>query len=70
MSNSQRVLLVNTNDDSTSGSILFYVNGATSALNGGQMREIVKLYTFQYPQQSSTVLGAGIFLGAMFDNDW
>lgn len=70
MSNSQRVLLVNTNDDSTSGSVLFYVNGATSALNGGQMREIVKLYTFQYPQQSSTVLGAGIFLGAMFDNDW
>lgn len=70
MSNSQRVLLVNTYDDMSSGTLLIYANGSTIALNGGQMREVLKMYTFQYPQQESTVLGAGLFFGANSDMDW
>ena len=70
MSNSQRVLLVNTYDDMNSGTLLIYVNGSEIALNGGQMREALKMYTFQYPQQDSSVLGAGLFLSTNSDMDW
>lgn len=70
MFNSQRVLLINSNDDVASDTVLIYVNGYTSPLNGGQVREVINMYTLQYPQLSSGVLGAGLFLGAMFDNDW
>lgn len=70
MSNSQRVLLVNTYDDMSSGTLLIYVNGSEVALNGGQMREALKMYTFQYPQQDSNVLGAGLFLSTNSDMDW
>lgn len=70
MSNSQRVLLVNTYDDMSSGTLLIYVNGSEIALNGGQMREALKMYTFQYPQQDSSVLGAGLFLSTNSDMDW
>lgn len=68
MSNSQRLLLVNANDDQSN--VKFYQNGSLVTLIGGGMREVCKLYTFQYPQVASNVLGAGIFLGAVNDNTW
>lgn len=67
MADSQRVLLINANDDQ---SIQFYQNGSLVTLNGGCMREICRMYTFQYPTVTSTVLGAGLFLGAQNNNDW
>lgn len=70
MGDSQRVLLVNTYDDMNSGTLLIYVNGSEIALNGGQMREALKMYTFQYPQQDSNVLGAGLYLSTNSDMDW
>jgi len=68
MSNSQRVLLINANDDQNN--VKVYANGSLTTINGGVMREVCKMYTFQYPQQASTVLGAGLFLGAANDNSW
>lgn len=68
ISESQRVLIVNANNNYNNAQI--YVNGSLVTVNGGTMREIVALRTFQRPQKSSNVLGAGIFLGAVFDNDW
>ena len=68
MSNSQRVLLINANDDQNN--VKVYSNGSLTTINGGVMREVCKMYTFQYPQQASTVLGAGLFLGAANDNSW
>lgn len=68
MSDSQRLLLVNANDDQNN--VRIYQNGSLAALSGGCMREVCKLYTFQYPQVASDVLGAGIFLGAVSDNNW
>lgn len=67
MSDSQRVLLINANDDQN---VKVYSNGSLTTINGGVMREVCKMYTFQYPQQASTVLGAGLFLGAANDNNW
>lgn len=68
MSNSQRVLLINANDNQNN--VQIYSHGSLTTISGGQMREVCKMYTFQYPQQENTVLGAGIFLGAAFDNNW
>lgn len=70
MSNSQRVLLLNAYDNMESGTLKIYANGSTFDLNGGQIREAVKMYTFQYPQQGSTVLGAGLYLTPTGDVDW
>lgn len=68
MSNSQRVLLINANDDQNN--VQIYSHGSLTTINGGVMREVCKMYTMQYPQQASTVLGAGAFLGAAQDNNW
>lgn len=65
---SQRVLVVNSNNNYNNAQI--YVNGSLVVINGGTMREIVALHTFQRPKQADTVPGAGIFLGAVLDNDW
>lgn len=70
MFESQRILLLNAYDKAPSNSVLIYVNGSSVALDGGQVREVIKLHTFQYPQQASSVLGAGLFLGKMYDNNW
>lgn len=70
MSNSQRVLLLNAYNNSPNEAVQIYVNGQAVALNGGQVREVIKMYTYQNPQQSSNILGAGLYLGAMYDNDW
>lgn len=68
MSNSQRALLINSNDDQNN--VQFYVNGVLSTLNGGAMREVCYMYLMQYPQLERTVLGAGLFLGTLSNNDW
>lgn len=68
MSNSQRVLLINANDDHNG--VKFYANGSQITLSGGCIREVCKMYTFQYPQLENTIMGAGLFLGAQNDNNW
>ena len=68
MNDTHRVLLVNANDDQNNAKV--YSNGSLVTISGGSMREAVKLYKFQYPQQDSNVLGAGLYLGAVYDNNW
>jgi len=69
MASSQRVLLVNANDDNNN--VYFYSNGELVALKGGVVREVVQmLSTLLYPTIASTVLGAGLMLGAANDNNW
>lgn len=65
---SQRVLLINANDQQNNAQI--YVNGRLWTLNGGEMREVCQMRTLQYPQKAAGVLGAGLFLGAAFDNNF
>lgn len=65
---SQRALLINTNDNYNNAQI--YVNGSLVTIKGGEMREVCKMLTLQYPQKASNVLGAGLFLGAANDNNW
>lgn len=68
MSDSQRVLLINSNDDQNNAKV--YSHGSLVTISGGVMREACKMHTFQRPKQADTVLGAGLFLGAANDNNW
>lgn len=68
MGNSQRVLVINANDRQNNARI--FINGNLRTWNGGVMAEVCKMHTFQNPQQSSAVLGAGMFIGGMNDENW
>lgn len=69
MASSQRVLLINANDDKNN--VQFYSNGSTVTLGGGVVREVVQvLRTLLNPTVENTVLGAGLLCGAANDNNW
>lgn len=68
MSESQRVLVVNANDDQNN--VQIYSHGGKVTWNGGELAEVVCLPNFAYPAQESTVLGRGLFVGAFRDNNW
>lgn len=68
MVDSQRALLINSNDDNNN--VKIYSNGKLVTINGGVMREVCKMYVFQKPRQTNTVIGAGLFLGAEYNNNW
>lgn len=68
MAESQRVLVVNANDDRNNVNI--YANGSKVAWNGGEIAEVVKLATFSYPSPDSNLLGRGLIIGAFRDNNW
>jgi len=67
MSNSQRCLIVNANNNY---SIYIYSHGVKVEWNGGAVAEVIKMPNFQTPTQSTTSLGRGLFVGAFRDNDW
>jgi hypothetical protein len=69
MAETQRVLLVNGNDDQSN--VQIYSNGNKVWFNGGEMAEVVKLpISHMNPTPGSTLLGRGIIAGAVRDNDW
>lgn len=68
MAESQRVLVVNANDDRNNVEI--YANGGKVAWNGGEIAEVVKLETFSYPSPASNLLGRGLIIGAFRNNNW
>lgn len=67
MSNSQRCLIVNANNNY---SVYIYSHGAKVEWNGGAVAEVIKIPNFQTPAQNTTTLGRGLMLGAFRDNDW
>lgn len=69
LANTQRVLLINANDDNDN--VFIYTNGNPERWVGGCVGEVIKLpITFMSPQPSNLVLGRGIVVGAKRDNDW
>jgi len=69
MASSQRILLVNANDDHDN--VQVYSQGYLATINGGAVRECVKIYpSFFTPTLAETTLGRGLLLGAQNDNDW
>ena len=66
--NSQRVLLVNVNDNANN--VQIYVSGSLVTMKGGETREAVYLRELQYPQEAESILGGGLFLCASHDNNW
>lgn len=68
MSNSQRVLVINANDDQNNAKI--YANGSLVAWNGGEIAEVIKLAAVMLPAPDSTLLGCGLMVGAFRDNNW
>lgn len=68
MFESQRVMVVNANN--SQNNVKIYAHGSLVTWNGGELAEVVKLPSFAYPSQASTVLGQGLFVGAFRDNNW
>lgn len=68
MSETQRVLVVNANDDNNN--VYIYSHGNKVQFGGGQLAEVVKLPSFARPTQETTILGRGLFVGSLRDNDW
>lgn len=68
LAESQRVLVINANDDQNN--VQIYSHGTKVTWNGGEMAEVVSLPSFVNPSQDSTVLGRGLFVGAFRDNNW
>lgn len=68
MSNSQRVLVINANDDQNNAKI--FSNGNLVAWSGGEIAEVIKLATVMLPAPDSTLLGCGLMVGAFRDNNW
>lgn len=68
MTESQRVLVVNANDDQNN--VQIYSHGSKVTWNGGELAEVVKLPSFACPSQTTTVLGRGLFVGGFRDNSW
>ncbi len=69
MADTQRVLLINGNDDLNNVQIL--QNGNKVTLNGGTVRFAIQLPADKiYPVPTSTWLGRGLVFGAVNDNNW
>ena len=68
MSNSQRVLVVNANDDQNN--VKIFSNGNLVTWAGGEMAEVIKLANVMRPTPDSTLVGCGLMVGAFRDNNW
>ena len=69
MAETQRVLLINANDNQNNAQI--YTNGNRVTIDGGMVGEVVMLpVSKMIPQPASNLLGRGIVLGQFRDNDW
>ena len=69
MAETQRVLLINANDNQNNAQI--YTNGNRVTIYGGMVGEVVMLpVSKMIPQPASNLLGRGIVLGQFRDNDW
>lgn len=68
MYNSQRVLVVNANDDQ--GNVKIFSNGNLVTWQGGEMAEVIKLANVMRPTPDSTLVGCGLMVGAFRDNNW
>ena len=68
MYNSQRVLVVNANDDQ--GNVKIFSNGNLVTWAGGEMAEVIKLANVMRPTPDSTLVGCGLMVGAFRDNNW
>ena len=67
-SNSQRVLVVNANDNQDN--VKIFSNGNLVAWDGGEMAEVIKLANVMRPTPDSTLIGCGLMVGAFRDNNW
>lgn len=67
MAVSQRVLVMNTNDEN---STWVYIRGEKIQISGGAIVEVVNLFGFLHPSPDSNLLGAGLVIGASRDNTW
>ena len=68
MYNSQRVLVVNANDDQNN--VKIFSNGNLITWQGGEMAEVIKLANVMRPTPDSTLVGCGLMVGAFRDNNW
>ena len=68
MYNSQRVLVVNANDDQ--GNVKIFSNGNLVTWQGGEMAEVIKLANVMRPTPDSSLVGCGLMVGAFRDNNW
>lgn len=68
MSDSQRVLVVNANDDQ--GNVKIFSNGNLVTWEGGEIAEVIKLTAVMLPAPDSALLGRGLLIGAFRDNNW
>ena len=68
MSDSQRVLVVNANDDQ--GNVKIFSNGNLVTWQGGEIAEVIKLTAVMLPEPDSALLGRGLLIGASRDNNW
>ena len=68
MYNSQRVLVVNANDDQ--GNVKIFSNGNLVTWQGGEMAEVINLANVMRPTPDSTLVGCGLMVGAFRDNNW
>lgn len=68
MSDSQRVLVVNANDDQ--GNVKIFSNGNLVTWQGGEIAEVIKLTAVMLPAPDSALLGRGLLIGAFRDNNW
>lgn len=68
MSDSQRVLVVNANDDQ--GNVKIFSNGNLVMWQGGEIAEVIKLTAVMLPEPDSALLGRGLLIGAFRDNNW
>lgn len=66
MNESQRMLVVNANNNSND--VQIYSFGGKVTWNGGEIAEVAKLSRFANPY--SPILGQGLFIGAFRDNNW
>lgn len=69
MGTTQRVLLINGNDDQNN--VQIYQNGSKVTWNGGEIAFAVQLPSDKInPVPGSSVLGRGLIIGAFRDNNW
>ena len=68
MYNSQRVLVVNANDDQNN--VKIFSNGNLVTWAGGEMAEVIKLANVMRPTPDSSLVGGGLMVGAFNDNNW
>lgn len=68
MSDSQRVLVVNANDDQSN--VKIFSNSNLVTWQGGEIAEVIKLTAVMLPAPDSALLGRGLLIGAFRDNNW